>query len=143
MLSRIMYLIFAAGLGVSVTPVIAQDAPDLTGKWTGAFTGGVRFGGGDLAPGDETPTFVHAEGRPEYTLTIEKQEGRGLMGNWASVNGSETIQGVVRLDNTELLFVDEDSFFHARLVSATEMEFCNQTLALNERFALCFLLKKQ
>src|ERR1044072_2309195 len=109
MLSRIMYLIFAAGLGVSVTPVIAQDAPDLTGKWTGAFTGGVRFGGGDLAPGDETPTFVHAEGRPEYTLTIEKQEGRGLMGTWGSVNGSESIEGVIRLDNTELLFVDEDS----------------------------------
>ena len=84
-----------------------------------------------------------AEGRPEYTLTIEKQEGRGLMGTWASVNGSENIQGVIRLDNTELLFVDEDSYFHGRLLSATEIEFCNQTIALNERFAFCFLLKKQ
>ena len=143
MLSRIMCAVVAAGLVVSVTPSIAQDAPDLTGKWTGAFTGGVRFGGGDLAPGDETPTFVHAEGRPEYTLTIEKQEGRGLMGTWGSVNGSETIQGVLRLDNTELLLVDEDSFFDARLVSATEMEFCNRTIAMNERFAFCFLLKKE
>lgn len=143
MSSRLISAFVVLGLGVSVTPAIAQDAPDLTGKWTGAFTGGVRFGGGDLAPGDETPTFVHAEGRPEYTLTIEKQEGRGLMGTWGSVEGSETIQGVVRLDNTELLFVDEDSFFHGRLMSATEMEFCNQTIAINERFAFCFLLKKQ
>jgi hypothetical protein len=141
--SRFIPAILAAGLAVSLTPAIAEDAPDLTGKWTGAFTGGVRFGGGDLAPADETPTFVHPEGRPEYTLTIEKQEGRGLMGTWGSVEGSETIQGVLRLDNTELLFVDEDSFFSARLVSATEMEFCNQTLALNERFAFCLLLKKQ
>jgi hypothetical protein len=141
--SRLIRALLALGLVVSVTPAFAQDAPDLTGKWTGAFTGGIRFGGGDLAPADETPTFVHPEGRPEYTLTIEKQEGRGLMGTWGSVDGSETIQGVVRLDNTELLFVDEDSFFHGRLVSATEMEFCNQTIALNERFALCLLLKKQ
>ena len=143
MLSRFIPAVLAAGLVVSLTPAIAEDAPDLTGKWTGAFTGGVRFGGDDLAPADETPTFVHPEGRPEYTLTIEKQEGRGLMGTWGSVEGSETIQGVLRLDNTELLFVDEDSFFSARLVSATEMEFCNQTLALNERFAFCLLLKKQ
>lgn len=143
MLSRIVSVFVAVGLGVSVTPAFAQDAPDLTGKWTGAFTGGIRFGGGDLAPADETPTFVHPEGRPEYTLTIEKQEGRGLMGTWGSVDGSENIQGVIRLDNTELLFVDEDSFFHGRLVSASEMEFCNQTIALNERFALCLLLKKQ
>ncbi len=143
MLSRIMSAVVAAGLVVSVTPAMAEDAPDLTGKWTGAFTGGVRFGGGDLAPADETPTFVHPEGRPEYTLTIAKQEGRGLMGTWGSVDGAETIQGVIRLDNTELLFVDEASFFHATLVSATEMEFCNQTIALNERFALCLLLKKQ
>jgi hypothetical protein len=143
MSSRLICALVALGLGLSVTPAIAQDAPDLTGKWTGAFTGGVRFGGGDLAPGDETPTFVHAEGRPEYTLTIEKQEGRGLMGTWGSVDGSETIQGVVRLDNTELLFVDEDSFFHGTLLSATEMEFCNQTIAINERFSFCFVLKKQ
>jgi hypothetical protein len=143
MLSRIIRAVIALGLVASFTPAIAQDAPDLTGKWTGAVTGGVRFGGGDLAPADETPTFVHPEGRPEYTLTIEKQEGRGLMGTWGSVDGSETIQGVLRLDNTELLFVDEDSFFSARLVSATEMEFCNQTLALNERMSLCLLLKKQ
>jgi hypothetical protein len=143
MLSRFIRAVFAAGLVVSVTPAIAEDAPDLTGKWTGAFTGGVRFGGGDLAPADETPTFVHPEGRPEYTLTIAKQEGRGLMGTWGSVDGAETIQGVLRLDDTELLFVDEDSFFNGRLVSATEMEFCNQTIALNERMALCFLLRKQ
>jgi hypothetical protein len=140
---RLIPAVLAAALVVSVTPAFAQDAPDLTGKWTGAFTGGVRFGGGDLAPADETPTFVHPEGRPEYTLTIEKQEGRGLMGTWGSVDGSETIQGVLRLDDTELLFVDEDSFFQGRLVSATQMEFCNQTIALNERMALCFLLEKQ
>lgn len=143
MLSRILSAVVAAGLVASAAPSFAEDVPDLTGKWTGAVTGGVRFGGGDLAPADETPTFVHPAGRPEYTLTIEKQEGRGLMGTWGSVDGSETIQGVIRLDNTELLLVDEDSFFHARLLSAAEMEFCNQTLALNERFSFCFLLRKQ
>ena len=140
---RRVSMVLAAALGISVTSSLAADVPDLTGTWTGDPTGGVRFGGGDLAPADATPAFVHAEGRPPYTLTIARQEGRGLMGTWGSVDGSEALQGVIRLDDTEILFVDEDSFFHARLVSPTEMEFCNQTLAPDERMTLCFLLEKQ
>ena len=120
----------------------AQEIPSLKGKWTGTFTGGVRQGGGQLAPADVSPRFVHPGDRT-YTLTIEEQDGRGFKGNWASTLGSETMHGVVRLDNRTLLMVDVDSSLTATLLSPTEMEFCNHTVGPTDHFAFCFLLKKQ
>jgi hypothetical protein len=35
---RLISAFVALGLGVSVTPAIGQEAPDLSGKWAGAFT---------------------------------------------------------------------------------------------------------
>jgi hypothetical protein len=94
-------LIVAAALltycGVEATADSA--VPDLLGTWTGTFIGGVRLGGGDLAPADATPTFVHEGMNREYTLKIVEQNGRGILGTWSSVKGSEDIQGVIRLDN--------------------------------------------
>ena len=122
---------------------LADDAvPNLVGKWSGTFTGGVRYGGGQLGPTDKTAVFVHPGDRT-YTLTVDKQDGRGFTGSWSSVLGSEDMQGVVRLDNKTLLIVDTDSTETATLLSATEMEFCNHTVTATDRFSFCFLLKKE
>lgn len=126
-----------------MTGAMAEEAaPDLKGKWTGTFTGGVRFGGGQLAPTDTNARFVKP-GERDYTLAIDEQDGRGLKGTWSSVNGSEPLQGVIRLDNKTILFVDEDSYLHGMVISATEIELCNQTVNTTDRFSFCFLLKKQ
>jgi hypothetical protein len=122
----------------------AQDAvPKLIGTWTGTFTGGVRLGGGDLSPADAKATFVSEALKRQYTLKIDEQQGRGIVGTWSSANGSEPIQGVIRLDNQTVLFVDTDSYLTAKVVSANELELCNQTTNGKDRFAFCFLLKKQ
>jgi hypothetical protein len=117
--------------------------PNLIGTWTGTFTGGVRLGGGDLAPTDPKPTFVHEGMNRSYTLKIDEQQGRGVIGTWSSSKGGERIQGVVRLDNETVLFVDEDSYLTAKVLSSTELEFCNQTTNGKDMFSFCFLLKKQ
>src|SRR3954468_8449773 len=94
--------IVAAALSVAVATSSSAGAsadqaiPNLAGSWTGTFTGGVRVGGGDLAPADPTPTFLHEGMNRPYTLKIEQQQGRGLIGTWSSTKGSERIQGVVR-----------------------------------------------
>jgi len=122
----------------------AEDAiPNLVGTWSGTFTGGGRLGGGDLAPADAKPTFVHEDMKRQYTLKIDEQHGRGMIGTWSSVKGSERIQGVVRLDNQTVLFVDTDSYETAKILSANELEFCNQTTNGKDMFAFCFLLKRQ
>lgn len=138
-------VIVAAALLASSGMTAAAEAgiPNLVGTWKGTFIGGVRKGGGDLAPADATPTFVHEGMNREYTLKIVEQQGRGIMGTWSSVKGSENIQGVIRLDNQTVLFVDPDSYESARILSPSELEFCNQTTNAKDRFAFCFLLKRQ
>ena len=131
--------VFACFLGQALAD---EGVPDLKGTWVGTFTGGVRQGGGQLAPADQAPRFVHPGDR-EYTLTIDKQDGRGFTGTWSSVLGKEALQGVVRLDNKTLLIVDTDSSQVATLFSPAEMEFCNHTVSATDHFSFCFLLKKQ
>jgi hypothetical protein len=129
--------------GAIAGPALADDAvPNLVEKWTGTFTGGVRYGGGQLAPADQAADFVHPGDRT-YTLAIDKQDGRGFTGAWSSVLGSEAMQGVVRLDGKTLLIVDTDSSEVATLLSPTEMEFCNHTVNTSDRFSFCFLLRKE
>jgi hypothetical protein len=133
----------ALAFGVYGIAAAEEAIPNLIGTWTGTFTGGVRSGGGDLAPADTKPTFVHDNMNRLYTLKIDEQQGRGITGTWSSVSGSERIQGVVRLDNQTVLFVDTDSYQTAKVVSANELEFCNQTTNTKDVFAFCFLLKRQ
>ena len=130
-------------IGATTGSALADDAiPDLVGKWTGTFTGGVRHGGGQLGPANEGADFVHPGDRT-YTLAIDKQDGRGFTGTWSSVLGSEEMQGVIKLDNKTLLVVDTDSTELGTLLSPTEMEFCNHTVSPSDHFSFCFLLKKE
>ena len=138
MMARAMVVAAVLWAGVAV----AEDVPNLVGKWSGTFTGGVRTGGGQLAPSDAAPRFVHPGDRV-YTLTVGEQDGRGFKGTWSSTLGSEPLQGVIRLDNKTLLMVDPDSSQEATLLSPTEMEFCNHTVNATDHFSFCFLLKKE
>jgi hypothetical protein len=136
-------VLWAAVAVASLVSARADEAvPNLVGSWTGTFTGGVRLGGGDLAPADSTPNFVQEGMSRQYTLKVEQQQGRGLMGTWSSTKGSERIQGVVRLDNQTILFVDPDSYLTARILSPNEIEMCNQTTNGKDMFAFCFRLRR-
>jgi hypothetical protein len=56
-------VVLAAALAFGVCGIAnAEDAiPNLTGTWTGIFTGGVRLGGGDLAqPTPNRPLYTRA-----------------------------------------------------------------------------------
>jgi len=104
---------------------LAQDgAPDLIGTWSGQGTGGVVFGTlGHQAPAPE-PRFKDRS--VTWTLTIERQEGPGLIGTWASPSKTERLIGVVRADNETIHLVDEDTYFDAILRSNAEMEVCHR-----------------
>src|SRR5262245_6269838 len=141
-MARLTVIVAAAVIGLAAAATAQDAVPNLVGKWTGTFTGGVRQGGGQLGPTDAAPRFVHPGDR-DYTLTVAEQDGRGFKGTWSSVLGAEKAQGVIRLDNKTLLIVDDDSSLHATLLSPTEMELCNHSVTTTDHFSFCFLLKKQ
>ena len=126
----------------SPTVLAAQDeVPNLVGIWTGNVEAGVSHGTQGHEPAVTEPTFGNYE--LTFTLTIEKQEGRALTGDWSSPDHSELIFGVVRRDGETLIMVDEDSHFDGQLLSPTSMELCLAETHSNAMGTWCLLMEKQ
>ena len=132
-------ILSAATWGQSVRA--APDAPDLRGTWTGSNAEGAIFGKLGHQGAAAEPKF--ADKALVWTLTIEKQDGRGLIGTWANKQQSEKLLGVIRQDNETVLFSDEDSFFQAKVLSPTSMEVCIQETTGHSIVATCRIFNKQ
>lgn len=132
--------LYAMALAVFPVTAMAQEAPNLTGTWTGTITGGARFGDLTHDPDEAAPVF--ADRTKEWVMTIEKQDGTGLIGTWGREAKSEKLVGAIRQDNVTLVFADEDNLFDGRLLSENEMELCGQE-AGEATIAVCFLMKRK
>ena len=127
---------------IAITPAaLAQDAiPDLKGVWSGKGTGGVVAGNLGHQEASNEPRFKDTS--VTWTITIDQQQGPGLIGSWASPNKKEELIGVIRPDNKPVLFVDPDTFFSGMLRSENEMEACLQENG-ESLVATCYVFKRQ
>lgn len=135
-------LFFLSAVALAAFPVAAsaEEPPNLTGTWTGTITGGARFGDLDYDADEKAPVF--ADRTKEWVLTIEKQDGSGLIGKWGRDGKSESLVGAIRRNNVNVVFADEDNFFDAQLLSENEMELCGQEVG-DATIAVCFLMKRK
>jgi hypothetical protein len=137
----IALLLAGSALPFLLAQVQAQDGvPDLVGKWSG--TGwGVVFGN---LPHHQTPAPQprFKQGKMTFAIDITQQQGRALIGTWASPNFSERLIGVVRSDNKNVHFVDEDSHFNGIVLSDNEMEVCVQEAGEASMVATCYILRR-
>jgi opacity protein-like surface antigen len=129
--------VLAAGIGVASA---ADSPPSLVGTWSGKATGGVV--GGNLGHQDASNAPRFKDTSVTWTITIDRQEGPGLIGSWASPNKKEELIGVIRPDNVTVLFVDPDTFFSATLRSENEMEACLQENG-ESLVATCYVLMRE
>lgn len=133
----------ATALTACTVTAVAEETPNLIGKWSGKIVHGARFGALNHDPAETVPVF--ADRNKEWTLTIEKQDGSGLIGTWSTKSKTERLVGVIRTDNVTVLFADEDNIFNAQLLSSSEMELCAQEGAANKggaTIAVCYLMKR-
>jgi hypothetical protein len=128
-------------LTMSHHSVAEESAPSLVGTWSGLHTGGAYFGSPGHSPDRADPTFLKPSLR--FTLKIEKQDGRGVIGTWSSSQRTERIVGVVRLDNETVLFTDEDTYFSAQLLGPDSMELCATETHETSVLAACLILNKE
>ena len=136
----IFTLLFVA----STTAAMSQEAPNLVGEWSGSIAGGARFGALNHDPAQNEPVF--ADRKKEWVLTIEKQDGSGLIGTWSTATKTEKLAGAIRQDNVTVIFADEDNVFDARLLSLTEMELCAHEGGAAKggaTIAVCYLMKRK
>ena len=131
-------------LVASSNAAMSQDVPNLIGTWSGNIVGGARFGALNHDPAQKEPVF--ADRTKEWTLTVEKQDGTGLIGTWSTTTKTEKLAGAIRQDNVTVIFADEDNTFDARLLSASEMELCAQEGGAGKggaTIAVCYLMKRE
>jgi hypothetical protein len=127
--------------GAAVVPALAQDAiPDLKGVWSGTATGGVVAGNLGHQEASNEPRFKDTS--VTWTITIEQQEGPGLIGTWASPNKTEELIGVIRPDNRTVHFVDPDTFFQGFLRAENELEACLQENG-ESMVATCYVFRRE
>jgi len=123
-MSRIAAVLLALVLGcfLVAAPALAREKkemkekniPDVTGVWKGTSDSVAMGKLGHAEPTTE-PKFLHME----WTLTIDKQEGRTFSGSKASARGKETVVGVV--DGAKLFLADDDGVYVGKLTSKHRM----------------------
>lgn len=135
-------LILASATVIAACPAATAQptAPNLTGSWSGSIVGGARFGALNHDPAQKDPVF--ADRQKVWTLTVDKQDGSGLIGTWSTATKRENLVGAIRQDNVTIVFADEDNLFDGRLLSENEMELCAQEAGA-ATIAVCYVLKRQ
>lgn len=121
--TRIFLVLLVSALVFAAVPALAKehkekkekDIPDVTGVWKGT-SDTVAMGKLGHADATDTPKFLHAD----WTLSIEKQEGRTFYGVKSSARGKETVVGVI--DGASKLFMaDDDGTYSGKLTGKNTM----------------------
>lgn len=124
--------IIAAMLAATVA-VAQTDVPDLEGRWTGAA---------DIVLLSEEPEHVAPSAEPsfptlQFTITIERQEGRGFAGTLASTRATDPLVGMIRSDGRRVHMVDNDGTLSGELIGPDQMEICRTEVTPSSMSVYC------
>jgi hypothetical protein len=141
MLARMISAGIIITLLVPVTVALAQsDVPDLKGQWL-ATVETVRRG--EVFEHYTEPSPEATFGSRDYTITIDRQEGRRFAGTRASARASDPLIGIMRSDGRRLHMVDNDGTFTGELLGPDEMEVCRTEVTPRSMVASCATFTRQ
>ena len=99
----------------------AKGAPDVLGSWVGLSNSAI-IGAGQHHPdaGENEIRFK----RVEFTLTIDRQEGRNFSGVFSTASHKEAAVGAFAADLKSGVMADMDGQMSFRLIGKNRMEMC-------------------
>jgi len=121
-------------------PLDAQSAVDLRGSWSGTSA---AVAAGELTHSESTPLGEPKFASVAWTIVIERQDGRRLIGKRMSARATESLIGVLSVDNATAYMVDEDGTLIVRLISKTSLEACYTEVTAKSRVASCTVMRKK
>jgi hypothetical protein len=137
----------AAFATLTVAPAHAQQAtfPDLRGTWTGKSESVVLGRGNPHHRGKERGKAL-AEPRfdsVDFSMTIDKQDGRRFSGTFSSARGKETIIAVIARNGSMIYLVDDDGISLGTILGPNQMELCYMMQTPATRIASCAELTRK
>jgi hypothetical protein len=146
-----MTLIRAAAIAALAIPgfVSAQTGPQppsVLGIWVGTSNSAV-YGTGLHHPSIEARESEVRFRHVEYTLKIDRQDGRNFAGIISSANHKEIVVGAFAKDLQSGVMVNENGTFTFKLAEGTSLEICFTQVVphaiATPRVASCFELQKR
>jgi hypothetical protein len=139
-------VIAALALPGLVCAQTGQQPPSLLGSWVGTSNSAV-YGAGLHHPSTEAREAEVRFRHVEYTLKIDRQDGRNFVGVISSANHKEIVIGAFAKDLQSGVMVNENGTFTFKLANATNLDICftqvvPQAVA-TPRVASCFELQKR
>jgi hypothetical protein len=121
-------------------PSVAQEAfPNLIGTWKGNSESIVLSGGNTHHPGKSREARMSDV---EFTLMIDKQDGRRISGTFSSAKHKEAVIAVISRNGT-VYMVDDDGYSVGTLLTANRLELCYMKRATNGSVASCTEFSRQ
>ena len=99
----------------------AKAAPDMLGSWVGTSHSAVIGAGQHHPEGREDDIRFR---RVEFTLTVDRQEGRNFSGTISTANHKEPAVGAFAADLKSGVLADMDGQMSFRLVGKNRMDMC-------------------
>jgi hypothetical protein len=112
----------------------AKDAPVILGSWVGLSHSAV-MGGGQHHPDGKADEIRFR--RVEFTLTLDRQEGRNFSGSFTTANHKEAVVGAIAADLKSGVMTDMDGQMAFRLVGKNRMDLCYTHTSSSSRVAAC------
>ena len=138
-MSRFGWIVAFAVLAVA--PAAADNGiPDFRGVWKGDSESIVLGGGNDhhLPTQSKEPEMRTVQ----FTLTIDRQEGRRFSGIFSSSRTSEKVIAVYSRSGA-ILMADSDGYTHGTMLGPDRIELCYLHVSTAAQVASCTELTKQ
>src|SRR5262245_63799345 len=130
----------AALTTLSALPAAAETAvPDLRGSWKGTSESVVS---GSANPHHVTQSAETRFSTIEFTLTIDKQDGRRFSGTFASARTTDQVVAVIGR-NGSIYMADDDGYTVGTLLAPNRIELCYMRSSSGAKVASCTELTKQ
>jgi hypothetical protein len=122
--------------------VLAQNAPNMIGTWTGTFNATIMGSSAHHIVPKKTDKEIYFNKVP-FTLVIERQEGINFSGSIASNNHKEVILGAITPDFQGGVMVDDNGRFTFKFIDPTTIQSCYTHIEKKSKVASCWIGKKQ
>ena len=132
----------AAALFVLATPALAEEAPNMLGKWVGMVDSAVMVGNTPDRTAEADRKITFAKESLEFTFDIKEQVGARFGGEMVAPKRSETLIGHLYPDNKSGMMLDDDGQYFFNLSDANTMQLCYDHSKPDSKVIACWTAKR-